>query len=387
MNISLRFASVVLLISCAGTTGAQEGSGRLEFVGKTTADGLDMVTSVEISDDGRFLYAAAWQAATITVFERNANTGELTLVQELTDRDNLYGSAAIRLSPGGRLAAATAFRSQSVVLFQRDAETGKLTKLDVAKNNVDGVTGLAWAIDVSFSPDSKFVYAIDSRGPSTAFGVRAGSVTAFRITSDNELEFIEAGQDSDFADIRGVVMMPDGKTMAVVSSNAGTLVVLNRDPTTGKTTNRQVVRDESGGVHGLAGAMGITTSADGKHVYVSSGRFGGDDAVSVYRFSKEGDLTLVQELVNDRGELKNFRGGNEITVSPDGKNVYAVASLSSSLSCFARDQESGELSFLETVLDDNARLKAVAGLCVSPDGKFVYAAAEQGRAISIFRRK
>jgi 6-phosphogluconolactonase (cycloisomerase 2 family) len=163
--------------------------------------------------------------------------------------------------------------------------------------------------------------------------------------------------------------------------------VLARNATTGKTTNRQVIKDEHDDVHGLAGAMGIATSADGRYVYVSSGRFGGDDAVSVYGFNKEGDLALVQELINDHGELINFRGGNEITVSPDGKNVYAVASKSSSLSCFTRDQETGKLRFLETILDDNARLKAVAGVCVSPDGKFVYAAAEQGGAISIFRRK
>ena len=98
-------------------------------------------------------------------------------------------------------------------------------------------------------------------------------------------------------------------------------------------------------------------------------------------------MKLVQELVNDEGELNDFRGGNEIIVSPDGKNVYAVASKSSTLACFAREKETGTLKLIETILDDNNRLKAAAGLCVSADGKFVYVAAEQGNAISIFRRR
>lgn len=131
-------------------------------------------------------------------------------MQELTDHENLNGCTAVRISPDGRFAAANAFRSRSVVLFERDAKTGKLTQLDVAQNEVDNVIGLEWAIDVSFSHDSKFVYAIDSRGPSIKFGIRAGSVTAFRITDDNELEFIEAGQESAFANVRCVVMTPDG---------------------------------------------------------------------------------------------------------------------------------------------------------------------------------
>ena len=93
-----------------------------------------MVTSVEVSRDGKFLYAAAWRAEAISVFQRDLATGELTEVQELTDADNLAGVTAVRLSPDGRYAAAAAFGSQCVELYRRDPLNGKLTKLDHAKN-------------------------------------------------------------------------------------------------------------------------------------------------------------------------------------------------------------------------------------------------------------
>jgi 6-phosphogluconolactonase (cycloisomerase 2 family) len=345
-----------------------------------------MVTSVEVSQDGRFLYASAWRAATITVFERNPDSGELTEVQKLVDAENLQGATALRLSPDGRMAVASAFTSETTVLYRRDADTGKLTRLDVARNGIDGVTGLSWAIDTAFSPDSKFVYAIDSRGDGAEFGVAVGSVTAFGVTDQTELDFVEAGQDSRFANARGIAVRPDGETIVVVSSEAASLVVLSRDPQSGTTRIRQVVEDEQGDVHGLSGAMGVTISPDGQFVYVSSGRFGGDNAIGVYQFDDSGDLSLVQEFINDASELNGFKGGNEIVVSPDGLSAYAVASVSSVLACFTREPETGRLRFIETIPNEQGRLTAAAGVCVSPDGKYVYVAAEQSGKISVFRR-
>lgn len=371
---------------CASVTKAEDdGIGKLDFVGSTKRDKLQMVTSVEVSADGKFLYASAWRPATITVFERDAVSGQLKQVQELTDPEHLQGTTALRISPDGQYAVASAFSARTAVLFRRDAKSGKLKKLNVAQDSVDGVTGLTWPIDVAFSPDSKFAYIVDSRGPSDT-DISAGSVTVFRI-ADDELEFVEAGQDSGFANVRGIAVSPDGNDIAVTSSDAATLIVLNRIESSGKTSTRQVIEDERNGVHGLDGAMGVAMSADGQFVYVSSGRFRGDNAIGVYRFDDEGELSLVQELENGTDDLQGFEGGNEITVSPDGLNVYAVGSGSSSLACFEREPETGRLRLLETIPDEQDRLKAAAGICVSPDGEFVYVAAEQSGSISVFRRQ
>jgi 6-phosphogluconolactonase (cycloisomerase 2 family) len=369
---------------------ADEGSeiGKLLHVSSISRVSLRMVTSVEVSNDGRFLYSAAWQAAAITVFERNRLTGELTHVQEIVDPRGLLGVTALRLSPDGRYAAATSFRSQCLVLYRRNPQDGKLQRLSLAKDNVKGVTGLRFAVDVGFSPDSKFLYVIDTKGPGRLPLVETGSVTAFRISDEGELVFIEAntGRDNCFTGLRGIVVHPDGKMIVATASTAGTLVVLDRNITTGVTTVRQVIKDGEGKVRGLDGAMGVALSPDGQFVYTSAGRFRGDHAIGVYKFDEAGKLTVVQEIVNGEDGLHNFEGGNEISISSDGRNVYAVASESESLACFNRNTLTGELTFVETLANEADRLSAVAGIGLSPDDLFVYVAAESASAISCYRR-
>jgi DNA-binding beta-propeller fold protein YncE len=98
----------------------------------------------------------------------------------------------------------------------------------------------------------------------------------------------------------------------------------------------------------------------------------------------------VQELVNGTPELRRFIGGNEILITRDGRNAYAVASRSNSLVSFQRDVMTGKLMQMQGLLhntDGVGPLEIVSGLALSPDGKFVYAAAEGNGAVSIFQRR
>jgi imidazolonepropionase-like amidohydrolase/6-phosphogluconolactonase (cycloisomerase 2 family) len=376
-----------VLTSC-GMADETPGFGTLRHASSISRDSLQMVTGVEVSSDGKFLYAAAWRAAAITVFQRDLETGELSHLQELIDPDTLGGVTAVRLSPDGRYLASSAFRSKCVELYRRDPQTGRLTKLDDARNNRDGVTGLQFPIDVAFSPDSKTLYVIDAHGPTRLFAARTGSVTAFGVSEEGQLKFIEAnlGKDNCFNDARGIAAHADAKAIVVTASTAGTLVVLDRDVATGKTTIRQVIRNGDGEVRGLDGVVGVAFSPDGQFVYTSAGRFRGESVVGVYKFDDAGKLSLVQELDNAGDDLEGFLGGNEITVTADGRSVYAVASRSESVSCFDRDTKTGRLTFIETIANEAGRTTAAAGIAFSPDGRFIYVAAESSNTISCFHR-
>ena len=119
-------------------------------------------------------------------------------------------------------------------------------------------------------------------------------------------------------------------------------MVADRDGTTGKTRLRQILEDEEGNVHGLAGAAGVACSSDGMNVYVAAGRFRGDHAVSAYRFGANGRLELVQEFQNFKEGFSGFEGGNCVTVSPDGLNVYASATLSGTVASFRARPSDGQ---------------------------------------------
>lgn len=368
---------VASLLSSVISPFASAQSGKLAFKEAIARDSLKTVVAIAISPDGKFAYAAGYNANAVTAFKRDPKTGKLKHLQTFEDKDLLGGSVAIRLSPDGKLGVATCFKSNTVALFSRDAKTGKLRLFDVAKNGERGAKDLNFVIDATFSPDGKFVYAI-------ADG--AAAVVTLRVVEGKLLEFVESnkGRDDCFKGARGIAVSADGKFLYVTSALAGTLVVLARDADSGKTAVKQVLKNGVDGAEGLLGAFAVACSPDGKFVYTSSGRFRGTTAISAFQRKSDGTLKFVETLT----DLTGFNGGNEIRIGPKGKHVYACGTKSSSLLVLKRDSKSGKLTPAQTLKNKtDGKLSSVAGLAISSDGRFVYAAAENDGAISIYERK
>ena len=217
-------------------------------------------------------------------------------------------------------------------------------------------------------------------------------MSAFRV-NDGKLELagIDEGREGCYLGARGLAFHPDGKTLFVACAVAGSLCVADRDATTGTTTVRQVLKNTAEENRGLDGAMGVAVSPDGQFAYVSSGRFHGDNAVSAYRLGSDGRLDFLQAVRDGEGALRNFAGGNQIAVSPDGRNVYAAATRSGTVAAFRRDRSTGKLDCLETIPDGGDEAGAgnalgAAGVGISPDGRFLYVATEDKSGLSLFRR-
>jgi len=359
------------------------GHGHLEFVDSLTNPDLRSVVGIAVSPDGKFVYASAYNSAALVAFSRDETNGRLAHLQTISDRTTLQGAVHIRLSPDGRYGLVASFVSRTVSLFERDSNTGRMKLLDVARDGADGIEGLNWVIDAEFSPDARFIYAL---------GSRSAAVVAFRQSPEGKLHFIEAnhGKDQCFEEARGLAFSPNGRLLYVASSDAGTLAVLERDDETGKTKLKQLLKDEEYGIHGLGGVMRLKCSPDGKFLYTSSGRFKGDNALGLYKTNPDQTLSMVKELFNGQEGLTRFEGGNELILTPDGLNVYALGTRSSSLVVFQRDLETGALTQNQTFLHDTYGggpvLSGTSGLAISPDGRHLYVTAELSQAISIFNR-
>jgi 6-phosphogluconolactonase (cycloisomerase 2 family) len=392
-----RFTLCLSLTAClvpAAQLVAQENpqSGRLQHVDTMTRDDLRSVCCVNLSPDGKHLYAAAWQANCVSVYRCDAETGRLEHLQSLVSDQDLQGVTSVRISSDGRHAVAAAFRSRTLVLFERDPMSGKLTIRDVVRGDEQPDLGLRWPIDAVLSPDGRFVYLLDPQQSGAGVNPMAqGGIAVFRLADGGKLELVEvnSGDGSSFFGCRGMDFTPDGKLGFVACTNSWQLVVVDRDRETGKLKVRQVVKDGVGEAQALEGVIGVACSGDGRFVYASSGRFSGDNAVSVFRLTDENELELLQEIVNDAGELQNFVGGNEIIVSPDGLTVYAAATRSGALANFRRDAGSGRLTLVETLVHENfaGKIAGAASSEVSPNGKFVYVAAEFAESIEILKRQ
>lgn len=359
----------------------KKGAVGLRHLATTKRDDMQGACGLELSPDGNYLYATSWISGSINVFRRDPATGSLEHVQSLVD-PAIGGIVCLRISPDGKRAVAVGFRAKQVTLLTRDPDKGTLTIAHSAGPDLAPGASFVWPIHVAMSPDGKFVYAVDDR---------AGSLVVLEATADNRLNFVQfsQGRDGCFERARSLALTPDGKTVLVGGMRAGTLVALDRDAMTGKVEVRQILTDEKDGITTLAGIHGIDPSPDGKHVYVTSGRFSGDQAISVFAIGDEGKLKLVQEIVNDRGDLTNFFGGNKGTLSDDGKSFYSCGTTSRSLASFSRDPATGKLTVVTNLHEASTGAAdefGPANAQVSPDGRFLYVTLETSGAVAIFER-
>jgi 6-phosphogluconolactonase (cycloisomerase 2 family) len=358
----------------------QENIG-LRFVSSVQREELLTANSAAVSPDGKFLYVPAWSMSTACVFRRDSETGAIEHVQSIMDRPNLYGLSALRVSPDGRLVAGACGSANTVVLFTKDAEKGTLTTAHIARSDPQTGLVLQQQSDVAFSPDSKFLYSLDRRG----------AVLIFRVAAPPRLEFVQTfeGENQCLANAVGIAMQPDGSEVYVVAANASALTVAKRDAMTGKLELNYVLRDEQEGIRGFSRVYGVCCSPDGRFVYTCAGGVGGDNAITAFERGKNGKLALIQEFINDKGDLKEFVRGSEIVVTPDGHSLIACAPESGTLACFDREPASGKLSYRGTIRNEGTTAPmgdGATGIGLSPDGKHLYVAVAHASAVSVFER-
>jgi fibronectin-binding autotransporter adhesin len=116
-----------------------------------------------------------------------------------------------------------------------------------------------------------------------------------------------------------VVISPDGRSAYAVGQNDDALTVFSRDTNTGALTRTAVFRDGVGGVNGFDGVRSVTVSADGKSVYALS-EF--DDTLTVFnRDTTTGALTYSAAFRDGIGGVDGLDSARQVTVSSDGKSV------------------------------------------------------------------
>jgi DNA-binding beta-propeller fold protein YncE len=170
-----------------------------------------------------------------------------------------------------------------------------------------------------------------------------------------------------------VTVSPDGRHVYVASYFGNSLAVLSRDIATGRLVQSSditgcVSEDGTAGtcvdVTALVTPEFVTVSPDGKNVYAVT-----DTGNSVVVFSRDritGALTQLSGVagcVSEDGTGgacaigKGLLGGESAALSPDGKNLYVASRISGAVAVFSRNAMTGALT----------QLSGIAG-CVSEDG-------------------
>ena len=339
------------------------------------------------------------------------------------------------------LAAAVAQAADYQYLFFVGTYTDKGSKgiyayrFDPATGGADSIGLVAETANPSFlavDPNRKYLYAVNE--VDNFQGGHAGAVSAYAINRDTaKLTFLQ--QVSSFgADPAHLALDTTGRYLLIANYTSGNIVAfpIEKDGRLGSRTafvqhtGSSVNKDRQAGPH----AHQIQASNDNQFVLTADL---GLDELLVYRFDpKTGSLTpnspafakvspgsgprhfsmapsgkfvyLVNEMSStvtvfayqpDSGKLQEkhkistlpagFKGENttaEITLDAKGKFLYVSNRGDDSIATFAVDSASGELSFVERVATGG---KAPRHFTLDPTGKWMFVANQDSNDITIFR--
>lgn len=333
--------------------------------------------AVTVSPDGNHVYAALTGGFTdsggVAVFERDAGTGALTLVQEERGARGLRGSAALTVSPDGTNVYVTGAAGDGIVVFRRDASTGMLTFVEEETDGVGGVDGLRGAGAVQVSPDGAHVYVA---------GLGDSAVAVFsRDSATGALSFVGAARDGvggvdGLSFVSSIALSPDGDHLYAASLGDDAVAEFARDPASGLLSLLEVHVDGSGFVDGLDGAGDVTLSPDGGYVYV-----GGRNAAAVATFVRDaasGRLTFARVERDEVDGADGLTFPMSLAASPDGAHLYVVSG--EGVAIFARDESTGLLAFLAV----KRPVQHPNGFALTRDDAHVYVPC--GENVARFRR-
>ena len=202
--------------------------------------GLASVTAVALSPDGHLLFTGS-DSDFLSVWQVNAADG--TLVQNALYENGVGGAgldniSAIAPSPDGRLLFIAASHNASLVIWRVNTETGTLLQRALYLNgaaNTDGssvIDGLAYAYDLALTQDGSLLYATgrDSNALSlwqvNAEDETLGQTALYK--DDDGAEGLPAGVTDEFDGLGGAYDLtpsPDGSLLYVTASQDRTLSV------------------------------------------------------------------------------------------------------------------------------------------------------------------
>jgi DNA-binding beta-propeller fold protein YncE len=231
----------------------------------------------------------------------------------------------------------------------------------------------------------------------------------------NRLKVCARGHGLD--DVEALAASRDGRFIYAVSSYLGVNSALTTfaRKSTGALKQRGCVSE--GGTapcargRGLTGAIEVIVSPDGRNVYVAAAYTGGDseNRSSLAVFARDPKAGAVKQLRGTKGCIGGDKGDRcasgralaglgSVTISPDGRFVYAASANANAVLVFARDASDGSLRQLDGTagcVEDKGGdgcatglgLHSAVAVIVSPDGRHLYTAASiGGQAVAEFAR-
>lgn len=263
--------------------------------------------------------------------------------------------------------------SKGIYIVEFDSGSGKLKLKGFAAETHDP----SWVV---IHPNGKFVYAANESGKQSTITSFSLDPKTAKLTQLNQLP--AAGEDPCHLSFD-----KSGKFLFAANYTSGNVVVFPIQPDGRLGPPTAVVKD--------AGSLGprkdrqeaphahwIGVSPDNRFVFVSDL---GLDAILSYRFdASKGTLTPNTPPF---AKLASGAGPRHLAFIPNGKYVYALSELNSTITAFSYDPAKGallEMQILTTLSDMTTPRNDAAEITVAPNAKWLYVSNRGQDTISVF---
>lgn len=326
-------------IGYAGTYTRESSEGIYRFVLDTEAGTLSKVkvaakvgspTYLTISEDNRYLYAVAQEdkMGGVHAYTIDSKTGGLQMINgQLTE-----GAPPCHLDVREDQLVTGNYHKGTVGLHHVN-EQGGVEPVSTVQQEGTGPHERQEKPHVHYTghtPDGKYVVAADL-GTDELVTYRSGQ---------NELARVQTLNIKPGSGPRHIVFHPNGKTAYLITELRSEVVVLDYDATQGSFTEKQYISAIPAGFTETNDASAIHISSDGRFVYTGNR---GHNSIAVFRVDENSkELTLVDTTPTGGEWPRDF------VLDPSESFVVVSNQHSGNLVLFARDQETGKLTKLDS---------------------------------------
>ncbi len=266
--------------------------------------------------------------------------------------------------------------SQGIYTCLFDSQTGRLTDPQLA---VEAVNPSFLAIH----PSGDFLFAVNE--VSEGGGRGNGSVSSFRLGPDGDLTLINQQPSHGGAPCHCNVDA-SGKFLLIANYSGGSLAVYPISEDGSLEEASSVMEHEGSSVdprrQQSPHAHSINLSRDNQFAYAADL---GIDQVRIYRFHDR--VGTLEPASPDSVSVTPGGGPRHFSIHPSGDFAYTNQELTSVVTAFRRDPESGALTAvqeLSTLPEDYDARNSTAECLVGPSGRFLYVSNRGHDSIAVF---
>jgi 6-phosphogluconolactonase len=236
---------------------------------------------------------------------------------------------------------------------------------------------------LALHPSGRFLYAVGEVG--SFQGARTGAVSAFAVDAKTGDLTLLNQQSSEGTGPCHLVVDKTGGNVLVANYGGGTVAVLPIEAD-GRLKPASSVQTHQGsgpnkGRQEKPHAHGIYLDAAERFAFSPDL---GADRIFVYRF----DAARGSLEPHGAGTLEPGSGPRHAAFHPNGRYLYAINELLSTVTAFAYDAEKGALAAVQTVTtlpEGFSGTSWTAEVEVSPDGRFLYGSNRGDDSLAVFR--